>query len=858
MSAPHSRIPKTPPIQTEDLLDLIQWNASTATHELVSRKLEECFTNSTLCSTCGPVLLILNPFCTGIEGMHIGTPGLEENLRKLATQAHENLASSGLPQVVFFTGESASGKTFSSQRFLRELFLLSGGKGSGTDLFKNVLASITVLRALCSARTAISPDSSRMMRLFELYYKGRSLQGAKIKCYFLDQNRVTASPPREQNYNIFYQMLAGVRPEDRGRLRLEGYTYKHFHILSECQSPQETQDTLIRKYEAWKTCLGALRIPHLDVLRILGAILLIGNVEFVQSSDGTCKVYGEKELVSSAVLLGLSSRMLREVLLGGTGTGESKKSRVTSAFSNNVNITLRVLSRALYTRLLGAVLRRINEQLHKFPSISSSNSPTLSQEDELSIIVADMFGFDTSNNGLEQFCANWTSELMQQSYYECVFKVTTDYLRDDGIDTDMNFELCSGSPCLSLLSNPINGLISLISEYTPVDNPHKPRHGLLRQMRNTHRANKRFVDLGESSELFGVIHFTGQVVYDCKKLVHANFDTISGDLVQIFAKDSCSFSFATSLFSVELSQPPIQLCRVTPPLIDTNQATSSNEKTYKTFLGDFHTRLTHFFEHIKEMQPHFVRCIKTNDQLQPDTFNRLTVRRQIQSMSIIETIELISEGLIYSFSFDEFRERYGFLVKQAANQTDVDVCKITLRTLSNFYKPDTVISSAEQFAFGRTRLFLNAHSHALLEKLRSERERHAASSIQRAFRRYIVRKRLTPVNRPHRSASLSQVESLRSGSTVVNGGNKPPHIPPQRRYTIVGGYKVGFPQIRRMRATYEGEHGEFKLLEGTQISVLGVSQNRGFLIVEHNGNTVLVPFQYTELENPMARPTTYL
>ena len=433
--------------------------------------------------------------------------------------------------------------------------------------------------------------------------------------------------------------------------------------------------------------------------------------------------------------------------------------------------------------------------------------------------------------------------------------MTTDYLRDDGIDTDMNFDLCSGSHCLSLLSNPINGIISLISESTPVVFTTKHSFNLLRQMRSAHRGNNRFVDLGEGSELFGILHYTGQVVYDCKKLIIANFDTIPGDLVHIFSKDTCSFPFATSLFSLELNQTVPQMCRITPPLIDTNQST---EKTYKTFLGDFHARLANFFDQIKEMQPHFVRCIKTNDQLQPDSFNRLTVRRQIQSLSIVETIELISEGLIYSFSFDEFRERYGFLVKEIAGQTDLDVCKAILHSLSTQYMSATPLSAADQFAFGRTRLFLNAHSHAILEKLRSEREHTAAGTIQQAFRRYVTRKRRAPMNRAHRSSSLSQVETIRAGSAGLNGSQKPPPVPPHRRYTIVGGYKVGFPQVRRMRATYEGQQGECKILEGTQVSVLGVSQNRGYLIVEHNGSTVHVPFQYTELQNPMARPTTYL
>ena len=92
--------------------------------------------------------------------------------------------------------------------------------------------------------------------------------------------------------------------------------------------------------------------------------LCLGNVEFAMSSSGSLKVYGEKELISSAVLLGLSSRQLREILVG-SSRGSSKVSRTAnaSATSSQINSILRGLSRALYTRLLGAVLRRINEQL---------------------------------------------------------------------------------------------------------------------------------------------------------------------------------------------------------------------------------------------------------------------------------------------------------------------------------------------------------------------------------------------------------------------------------------------------------------------------------------------------------------
>jgi len=39
----------------------------------------------------------------------------------------------------------------------------------------------------------------------------------KVHCYFLDQTRVVKTAPHEKNYHIFYQMLAGLSDEERGK-----------------------------------------------------------------------------------------------------------------------------------------------------------------------------------------------------------------------------------------------------------------------------------------------------------------------------------------------------------------------------------------------------------------------------------------------------------------------------------------------------------------------------------------------------------------------------------------------------------------------------------------------------------------
>lgn len=67
-----------------------------------------------------------------------------------------------------------------------------------------------------------------------------------------------------------------------------------------------------------------------------------------------------------------------------------------------------------------------------------------------------------------------------------------------------------------------------------------------------------------------------------------------------------------------------------------------------------------------------------------------------------------------------------------------------------------------------------------------------------------------------------------------------------RNYTIVGNYKVGFPQWRVMRCSYP-DHGHPLLKAGDEVFVLGRSQKRGFLIIEHSGRQIHMAHSYTEL-----------
>ncbi len=76
-----------------------------------------------------------------------------------------------------------------------------------------------------------------------------------------------------------------------------------------------------------------------------------------------------------------------------------------------------------------------------------------------------------------------------------------------------------------------------------------------------------------------------------------------------------------------------------------------------------------------------------------------------------------------------------------------------------------------------------------------------------------------------------------------------------RNYTIVGNYKIGFPQWRLMRCVYP-ESGPPVLRTGDEVYVLGRSQKRGYLVVEFNGQQMHLPHHFTELRVSRDEGTT--
>lgn len=141
----------------------------------------------------------------------------------------------------------------------------------------------------------------------------------KINCCFTDMSRLTARGDGHA-FDIFYEMLTGLSAEEKGSLRnavcflpytraLWITTSVKFHLggmdASKLRYLKEGSSTVDgrRRFNAWKSALFILGIPFSDVMRVLAACLLLGNVQFIESEGDEVELEGQHGALSAALHL---------------------------------------------------------------------------------------------------------------------------------------------------------------------------------------------------------------------------------------------------------------------------------------------------------------------------------------------------------------------------------------------------------------------------------------------------------------------------------------------------------------------------------------------------------------------------
>lgn len=793
----------------EDLIHL----EGPLTEDAVMKCLQTRFRASNFYTNVGPILLCVNPYRDVGNPLTLsstrGLP-LSNQLNKVVQEAVRQQSETGYPQAIILSGTSGSGKSHASMLLLRQLFAVAGG-GPETDAFKHLAAAFTVLRSLGSAKTATNSESSRIGQFIEVQVTDGALYRTKIHCYFLDQTRVIEPLKGEKNYHIFYQMLAGLSSEERTKLNLDGFSPSNLRYLQSGDTRQDmTEDS--NRFQAWKQCLGVLGIPFLDVVRVLAAVLLLGNVQFKDGKGLEVDVNGDAELNAVAGLLGVSGASLFRGLT--YRTHNARGQLVKSVCDANMsNMTRDCLAKALYCRTVATIVRRANslkrlgstlgtlssdsnESVHNQAEVTSQHASTIGGSTNAGsksmaalnnavrhatdgfIGILDMFGFeDPQPSQLEHLCINLCAETMQHFYNTHIFKSSIESCRDEGISCDVEVDYVDNVPCIDLISSLRTGLLSMLDVECSIRGT---AESYVAKIKVQHKNNTRlFEPKSVEPRLFGIQHFAGRVVYDASDFLDTNKDVVPDDLVAVFYKHNCNFGFATHLFGSELKAlysvdkvPRGVSFRISPT---SHTDLLNGDEPVSTLTQDFHTRLDNLLRTLVHARPHFVRCIRSNSQETPNRFDRGTVVAQIRSLQVLETVNLMAGGYPHRMRFKAFNSRYRLLAPftrlHRTEEKFTEDCHLILQYVVDLISKHHNPSVSTSWALGKRHVFLSEGIRQHLENLRTDKRQKSATLIQATWRGWRCRYRWANVRR-EKPVIIANTPKANANITNTNTSNR--------------------------------------------------------------------------------------
>ncbi|XP_071271844.1 unconventional myosin-Vc-like isoform X1 [Salvelinus alpinus] len=712
--------PQLPHLRNPDIL--VGENDLTALSYLhepaVLHNLKVRFVESKIIYTyCGIILVAVNPYkqlhiygdavIHAYSGQNMGD--MDPHIFAVAEEAYKQMARNNKNQSIIVSGESGAGKTVSA-RYAMRYFAMVSKSGSKTHVEDKVLASNPITEAIGNAKTTRNDNSSRFGKYTEISFDGRyQIIGANMRTYLLEKSRVVSQSERERNYHIFYQMCACAdQPEFKSLrlLRADEFRYTSMGGETAIEGVDDRKDM----EETCRTfsLLGLTEDFQAGVFKVLAGILHLGNVEIRNvGSDRSSISSSDPHMTAFCDLLGVSpdgvTRWLchrRFVMVAETVVKPVTSKRAVNARD--------ALAKQIYAHLFDCVIHKINAAL-QVPGKQHSF-----------IGVLDIYGFETFDvNSFEQFCINYANEKLQQQFNLHVFKLEQEeYMKEDIPWTLIDFY--DNQPVIDLIEAKM-GILDLLDEECLF--PQGTDQNWLQKLYNYLADNPLFEKPRMSNEAFIIQHFADKVEYQCWGFLEKNRDTLYEELIDTMR--TSKFPLLANFFLEEESggvgSRGIKVRPARPGVKPTN-------KNLRTTVGEkFRSSLYLLMETLNATTPHYVRCVKPNEEKMPFEYDSKRVVQQLRACGVLETIHISAQSYPSRWTYIEFYSRYSILMSQ--QEVVLTDKKQTCRTVLQ-----RLIQDSNQYKFGRTKIFFRAGQVAYLEKLRLDRLRGACVTIQKHVR----------------------------------------------------------------------------------------------------------------------------
>eukprot|EP01102_Stenamoeba_stenopodia_P010428 TRINITY_DN313_c0_g3_i2.p1 TRINITY_DN313_c0_g3~~TRINITY_DN313_c0_g3_i2.p1 ORF type:complete len:1264 (+),score=385.55 TRINITY_DN313_c0_g3_i2:434-4225(+) len=690
---------------------------SKVTNDNILENLRERFMHDIIYTNIGDVLISVNPFkwidiyTSEIVQDYVGKARIEmpPHIYAIAESAYRNMLMEKENQCVIISGESGAGKTEAAKKIMQFIADVSGLGDS--QAMKNlervkhiILETNPLLEAFGNAKTLRNNNSSRFGKYFEIQFdRDGNPDGGQITNYLLEKSRVVFQQRGERNFHIFYQFTKAASPQEKQEFGITGPEDFYYLTQGECMSVDTIDD-----HQEWADMRNAMNVIGItaaeqkSIFRLLAAILWLGNIDFTESGD-KASVSDANTLDFVASLMGIPSPFLKNALeIREMETKHGQQRGTTYKVPLNyvqACATRDALSKAVFSRIFDWLVERINQALIK-------------QGEGLSIGVLDIYGFEVfQKNGFEQFCINYVNEKLQQIFIEFTLRLEQEEYVREGIKWNpINYfnnkivcELIEGK-------NPPGVFLVFDDVARSVGATTDGADKALQQRLTSCSSNAHFEMRGVS---FCVKHYAGDVVYECAGMVEKNKDLLLKDLLD--AIQLTDMKFLKDLFP---------------------EKPDANDKKAPTTAGfKIRNQATALVATLSKAQPHYVRCLKPNDDKMPLTFDKSRVMHQIRYLGLLDNIKVRRAGFAYRTTFNKFMERYyllsgrtSYAAKRIWKGDDVSGCRAILE--------DSPVGP-EEWQIGKTKVFLR-HPETLftMEDLRVNYYHNMSDRIKNAYRNF--------------------------------------------------------------------------------------------------------------------------
>uniref|UniRef100_A0A663NDE5 Myosin VB n=1 Tax=Athene cunicularia TaxID=194338 RepID=A0A663NDE5_ATHCN len=704
-----------------DLTALSYLHEPAVLHNLKVRFLE----SNHIYTYCGIVLVAINPYehlpiyeddvIYAYSGQNVGD--MDPHIFAVAEEAYKQMARDEKNQSIIVSGESGAGKTVSAKYVMRFLATV-GGSPSETNIEAKVLASSPIMEAFGNAKTTRNDNSSRFGKYIQIGFDKRyRIIGANMRTYLLEKSRVVFQSEDERNYRIFYQLCASMNLPEFKDLGLNFFYTSQGGDTS--ISGVDDADDFEKTRHAF-TLLGVKESHQMTIFRIIAAILHLGNLEIhVESSKDTCTILNEDEHLNNfCSLLGVDYSQMQHWLchLKLVTTFETYVKNM--SWQQVVN-TRDALAKHIYSQLFKWIVQHINKALHT------------SVKQHSFIGVLDIYGFETFEvNSFEQFCINYANEKLQQQFNLHVFKLEQEEYMKEGIPWTL-IDFYDNQPCIDLIEAKL-GILDLLDEECKV--PKGTDQNWVQKLYNQHTRSQHFQKPRTSNTSFIILHFADKVKYESEGFLEKNRDTVYEEQINILK--ASKVKAVTSLFQDENNAAPSTSIRKGTAKLSirsTRPAIKSANKEHKKTVGhQFRNSLHLLMETLNTTTPHYVRCIKPNDEKLSFKFDPKRVVQQLRACGVLETIRISAAGFPSRWSYHNFLNRYRVLMKKR-DLSKKDKKQICLTLV------EELIKDPDKFQVGHTKIFFRSGQVAYLEKVRAAKLRAATIMIQKTVRGWLQR-----------------------------------------------------------------------------------------------------------------------